>query len=76
MVCLAHHWTKKRFPCPWLRCPNGARGLWISIGGRKKVVYVRYRTKDEFGPRYDWEKTALNPMDLLATEDETDELVF
>ena len=75
VICIPHRWTKKTIPCPYLLCPNGARGLWISSGRRKKVVYVRRRIKDELGLRYDWEKTTLNPDELLAQDDE-DELVF
>jgi hypothetical protein len=73
--CEAHDWTKKALPCPYLRCPNGARGLWIAVGKRKKVVYVRRRVKDEWGPRYEWEKTDLDPAELLHVEDE-EEIVF
>jgi len=75
VVCQEHQWMKKRLPCPWLRCPNGARGLWIAVGSRKKVVYTRRRIKDEMGPRYDWDKTALNLNDLLGMSDEA-EIVF
>jgi hypothetical protein len=76
--CEPHGWTKKSLPCPWLRCPNGARGLWIVVGKRKKVVYVRQRDKDEHGPRYWWEKTSCDPNELLraSPEDEDDEIVF
>lgn len=78
MTCTEHRWTKKALPCPWLRCRNGARGLWIVVGKRKKVVYVRTRTKDEMGPHYNWEKTSWDPSELLLArpEDEDDEIVF
>jgi len=78
MICTTHAWTKKSLPCPWLRCPNGARGFWISVGKRKKVVYVRRRDKDEIGPRYFWEKTSWDPSELLFArpDDEEGELVF
>lgn len=81
MICEKHGWDKKRLPCPYLQCPQGARGLWIAVGGRKKTVYVRRRIKDEWGPRFIWEKTDLNPNDLTAptpspTEDEDEGIVF
>ena len=75
MNCPTHQWTKKTLPCPWLRCPNGARGPWITVGTRKKVVYVRRRDKDELGPHYTWEKTSWDPSELLQPE-EDEELVF
>ncbi len=74
VICKNHQWTRKRLPCPYLLCPNGARGLWVSVGKQKMVVYVRRRIKDELGLRYDWEKTSLNPAELLAPEE--DDLVF
>ena len=78
MICMAHRWTKKSLPCPWLRCPNGARGLWCVIGSRKKVVYVRQRDKGALGPLYYWEKTSYDPSELLeaAPENEEDDVVF
>lgn len=78
MICDTHGWTKKSIPCPWLRCPQGARGMWIVIGKHKKTVYVRRRDKDEWGPRYDWEKTSLSPDELLqeTPDDEEDDLLF
>ena len=76
MICEAHHWTRKTLPCPWLRCPNGARGLWIVTGKRKKVVYVRRRDKDVFGPRYYWEKTSWDPHELLHSVPEEEDIPF
>ena len=75
MTCTTHRWMKKSLPCPYLQCPNGARGLWIVVGKSKKVVYVRQRIKDEMGLRYDWERTSYNPSELLA-ESEEEEICF
>jgi hypothetical protein len=76
VICKEHQWMKKNIPCPYLQCPKSARGLWIVIGQQKRVVYVRRRIKDEWGLRFDWEKTSLNPDELLGVEDEEDEIVF
>ena len=78
MICEAHRWTKKSLPCPYLRCRNGARGLWVVAGKRKKVVYVRRRIKDVLGLRYDWEKTSQDPSELLfeTPEDDEGDIVF
>ena len=76
-ICTVHRWTKKKLPCPYLRCPKSSRGLWIVIGLRKRVVYVRRRIKDELGLRYDWERTSLNPDELLgAALGNEEDLVF
>lgn len=65
---------KRALPCPWLRCPNGARGLWVVV---KAVVYVRRRLKDAWGPLYYWEKTDLDPIEIQhAPDDEEEDLVF
>ena len=78
MICETHRWTKKTLPCPYLRCRHGARGLWVVSGKKKRVVYVRRRIKDEWGLRYDWEKTDLHPGELLGMnpENEEEDLVF
>jgi hypothetical protein len=59
-------------------CPRGARGAWIAVGKRKQAVYVRTRTKDGWGPHYNWEKTDLSPVELLgdASDNEDEDLVF
>ena len=77
MICETHRWTKKTLPCPYLRCPKGQPGRWIAVG-KKQVVYVRHRTKDETGPRFNWEKTDLNADELLgvAPDDEEEDLLF
>ena len=61
MICETHRWTEESFPCPYLRCPNGVRGRWAIVGKKKKTVYVRKRTKDEWGPRMEWEQTEIDP---------------
>lgn len=76
VICKEHRWEKKKLPCPYLLCPKSARGLWIVVGTRKRVVYVRRRIKDECGPRFDWEATSIDPDDLLGSDDEGEDLVF
>ena len=76
MICKRHRWTKKSLPCPYLRCPNGARGLWIVVGKKKRMVYVRKRIKDEWGLRYDWEKTSRDPNKLLHEVVEEEDIPF
>jgi hypothetical protein len=77
VICEAHRWKKRALPCPYLRCPNGERKHWVVIGKKKKVVYVRRRSKDAWGPRMEWERTDLDPMELPVEEDnEEDDLVF
>ena len=76
MICERHRWKSKTLPCPYLRCPHGVRGSWTVTSKRKKVVHVRRRIKDEWGLRYDWEKTSLSPGELLYDVMEEDEIVF
>ena len=47
------HGSKKRLPCPWLKCPRGSDKHVITD---KCINYVRVRDKTERGPIYSWKK--------------------
>jgi hypothetical protein len=83
VICEKHGWTKKTLPCPYLCCPNGARGHFTVAGNKTRVVYVRTRDKTEWGPVYNWEKTTIDPNEVSpapvkseAGDERVDEIVF